>query len=77
MLEGDEFIVKTETKVGSCRDFSSLEDKTIRPKKKKTKVKDMELATVRHQGRTLKMLGELAPGWRPKTRPRNKLRLNM
>ena len=23
------------------------------------------------------MLGELAPGWRPKTRPRNKLRLNM
>ena len=23
------------------------------------------------------MLGELAPRWRPKTRPRNKLRLNM
>ena len=23
------------------------------------------------------MLGELAPGWRPKTRPKNKLRLNM
>ena len=23
------------------------------------------------------MLGELAPVWRPKTRPRNKLRLNM
>ena len=23
------------------------------------------------------MVGELAPGWRPKTRPRNKLRLNM
>ena len=40
----------------------------------------IELATVRHQGRTLKMLGELAlgsPGWREKTRSRNKLRLNM
>ena len=23
------------------------------------------------------MVGELAPGWRPKTRPKNKLRLNM
>ena len=23
------------------------------------------------------MVGELAPGWRPKTRPRNKLKLNM
>ena len=23
------------------------------------------------------MVGELAPGWRPNTRPRNKLRLNM
>ena len=23
------------------------------------------------------MLGKLAPGWRPKMRPRNKLRLNM
>ena len=23
------------------------------------------------------MLGEFAPGWRPKTRPKNKLRLNM
>ena len=23
------------------------------------------------------MVGDLAPGWRPKTRPKNKLRLNM
>ena len=40
----------------------------------------IELATVRHQGRRMKMLGELAPGspaWRAKTRPKNKLRLNM
>ena len=37
----------------------------------------MEFATVIHQGKTLKMVGELAPGRRPKTRPKNKLRLNM
>jgi len=37
----------------------------------------MEFASITHQGKTLKMVGELAPGWRPKTRPRNKLRLNM
>ena len=59
------------------QEFCGQEDKTVKPKKKKTKVKAVELATVRHQGRTLKMLGEFAPGWRSKTRPRNKLRLNM
>ena len=37
----------------------------------------MEFATVMHQGKTLKMVGELSPGWRPKTRPKNKLRMNM
>ena len=36
----------------------------------------MEFASVKHQGRTVKMLWELAPGWRPKTRPKNKFRLN-
>ena len=37
----------------------------------------MEFSIVKHQGRSLKMMGELAPAWRPKTRPRNKLRLSM
>ena len=37
----------------------------------------MEFSTVMHQGKTLNMVGELALGWRPKTRPKNKLRLNM
>ena len=37
----------------------------------------MEFATIKHQGKSLKMMGELASTWRPKTRPRNKLRLNM
>ena len=37
----------------------------------------MEFATIKHQGKNLKTLGELASTWRPKTRPRNKLRLTM
>ena len=69
--------VKTETRVGSCKEFSSLEEKIVRPKKRRTKVKAIELATVRHQGKSLKMMGELASTWWPKTRPRNKLRLSM
>ena len=67
--------VSTETRVGTHRKFYSQEDKTVIPKKKKIKVK--EFASIMHQGRILKMIGELAPGWRPKTRSKNKLRLNM
>ena len=37
----------------------------------------VQLAAIKHQGKTLRMLGELGVGWRPKTRPKNKLRLNM
>ena len=40
-------------------------------------MKVVEFATIIHQGKTLKMLGEMALVWRPKTRPKNKLRLNM
>ena len=77
LLEGDELTVHAESRVDTYRECYSQKDKKERSKKKKIKVKAMEFATVRHQGKTLKMLGELAPGWRPKTRPRNKLRLNM
>ena len=66
-----------ETRVGMHREFYSQEDKIVKPKKKNIKVKSMEFATVIHQGKDLKMVGELSPGWRPKTRPKNKLRLNM
>ena len=37
----------------------------------------VQLAAIKHQGKTLSMLGEKGLGWRPKTRPKNKLRLNM
>ena len=35
LLEGDELTVKAETRVGTYREFSSQEDKTV-PKRKKT-----------------------------------------
>ena len=39
LLEGYEVIVSAETRVGTHREFSSQEDKTVMPKKKKIKVK--------------------------------------
>ena len=39
LLEGDELTVSDETRVDTHREFSSQEDKTIMPKKKKIKVK--------------------------------------
>ena len=41
------------------------------------KRKVVQLASIKHQGKYLSMLGEIGAGWRPKTRPKNKLRLNM
>ena len=41
------------------------------------KMKVVELASITYQGKVLKMLGEVGAVWRPKTRPKNKLRLNM
>ena len=37
----------------------------------------MEFSIVKHQGKSLKMMGELSSTWRPKTMPRNMLRLSM
>ena len=41
------------------------------------KRKVVQLATIKHQGKALSMLGEIGVGQRPKTIPKNKLRLNM
>ena len=43
----------------------------------RVKRKVVQLAAIKHQGKTLSMLGEIGVGWRPKTIPKNKLRLNM
>ena len=41
------------------------------------KIKVIQLASIKHQGKNLSMLRENGTSWRPKTRPKNKLRLNM
>ena len=41
------------------------------------KRKGFQLDLIKHQGKVLKMLGEIGTAWRPKTRSKNKLRLNM
>ena len=75
LLEDDKLTVSDKTRASTKKEFYSQEDRIAVPKKKKLKV--MEFASVSHQGKSFKMVGELAPRWRPKTRPRNKLRLNM
>ena len=40
-------------------------------------MKVVEFSSITHQGKVLKMLGEVVAVWRSKTRPKNKLRLNM
>ena len=44
---------------------------------RKKRMKIVEFASITHQGKVLKMLGEVGAVWRLKTRPKNKLRLNM
>ena len=41
------------------------------------KMKFVKLSSITHQGKVVKMLGEIGTAWRPKNRPKNKLRLNM
>ena len=41
------------------------------------KRKVVQLVAIKHQGKSLSMLGEIGVGWRPKTIPKNKLKLNM
>ena len=77
LLEEYESIAKTKARVGTCKEFSTLENKTVRPRKNKNRIEFMEFSIVKHQRRSLKMMGELASTRRSKTRPRNKLRLNM
>ena len=47
LLEEDEFIAKAEARVDSCKEFSTLENKVVRPKSKKNKLEVIELAIVK------------------------------
>jgi hypothetical protein len=70
MLEDEQFIpeIKVETEI---------KENTTKPKSKIKKLKVIELASIQYQGKELKMMGEAASLWRPKTRSKNKLRLSM
>ena len=48
MLEEDQSIAKTEVRVDSGKEFSTLENKTVRPRKKKNRVEVMEFCTVNY-----------------------------
>ena len=67
--------VTNVTRVFADQKLHSHCDEVALSKRKKIKV--VEFASITHQGKTIKMLGEIAVVWRPKTRPKNKLRLNM
>ena len=62
-------------RVHSKLEIHAHSEEEIVSRRKKMKV--VELASITHQGKALKMLGEVGEVWRPKTRPKNKLRLNM
>ena len=64
-----------ETRVYSKQEIHNhFEEETLSRKKR---MKVVELTSITHQGKVLKMLREVGAIWRPKTRPKNKLRLNM
>ena len=65
-VEPVEDVLPTESNQG--------EEETVSRKKR---VKVVEFSSITHQGKVLKMLEEVGALWRPKTRLKNKLKLNM
>ena len=73
--EDEEKSLSDEARVPTKQDIHThYEEETISRGRKR---KIVQLASIKHQGKVLKMLGEIGTAWRPKTRPKNKLRLNM
>ena len=75
LSEEEERSLSDETRVHIKQDIHTHAEEEIMSRRKKMKV--VELASITHQGKVLKMLGEVGMAWRPKTRPKKKLRLNM
>ena len=83
LSEKDEKYISDEARVPATNEsrvctkqeiHTHFEEETV---SKNKRMKVVEFASVTHQGRVMKMLGEVGAVWRPKTRPKNKLRLNM
>ena len=57
LLEEDQPITKTEVKAETCREFSSSTSKAVKPNRKRNKLEVMDFSSIKHQGRTMKILG--------------------
>ena len=77
LLEDEQLISKAELKVEIGKEIPTSGSKATKSSRKKNKLEVVELAAIHHQGKELKMLGEATSYCRPKTRSKNKLRLNM
>ena len=73
--EDEENSLFNEARVDTEQDVQKQSEEGVMSRGIKRKV--VQLASIRHQGKALCMLGEIGASWRPKTRPKNKLRLNM
>ena len=73
--EDEENSLFDEARVDTEQDVQKQSEEGVMSQGIKRKV--VQLASIKHQGKYLSMLGEIGAGWRPKTRPKNKLRLNM
>ena len=77
LLEDEELISKAELKVEISKEIPTSGSKATKSIRRKNKLEVVELDAIHHQGKELKMLGEATSYCRPKTRSKNKLRLNM
>ena len=75
LSEEEERSLSDEARVHTKQDIHTHSEEETMSRGKKMKV--VELASITHQGKVVKMLGEIGTTWRPKNRPKNKLRLNM
>ena len=75
LSNGARVLATNEARVCSKKEIHTHFEEEIVSRKKIMKV--VEFSSVTHQGKVMKMLGEIGAVWRPKTRPKNKLRLNM
>jgi len=73
--EDEENSLFDEARVDTEQDVQKQSEEGVMSRGIKRKV--VQLASIKHQGKSLSMLGEIGAGWRPKNRPKNKLRLNM
>ena len=56
-----------EARVDSLQDLQEQSEEKLVSQGVKRKM--FQLASIKHQGKNLSMLGEIGVGWRPKTRP--------